>query len=703
MSLVYKIYGVNTTTNKNSFKGNVSSDNLSETSGGGIYDGYFHFIKANNNKLTISPTAYDDYYESWNKNIFIKFIPTSLTESYDIFYQDNGEAGLTNKKLYVYITNGTLYFELNLGGTVYTTSRADFLIAGDLGVELCCWFGFNRSGNNHNTYVFKNESQFASTTTIYSNATAVDFTSVELSRTISFNETGNINDSYYVKDIVLGGAFPLTLIDNYQPYLNDDILPTTASEIVYTMANQDYSTTVINSGSAESVGDGTIVDETDFYVVDPVIVNGTSYHKMFDNNVHNNILSTENISTAVTPYTIPSCEYLYDRVAIMRERAREEANIKTNYTFCYDINDDYYTNYMCVGTRQYVPWFFLYDSRDMVDSTIGYCSNIDVTQNNIPVASVITEYTLGTWMTDFKRKLFGTHKTTAVELDGSVTVQLHRDTKTYSNLDTYLHTYYRPGYVVPMSGITINELTDSVFNICGDYWGMPHAHQFIDVIDKDYTGHRYFDLRISNNDTVDFNQIGTNTFTYEFSSWNYKTVPLRWIKTSADYYKKINPSAMRVVPGTYQAFFDYEQSLLRNTDNTWNLIPFKKVVTLGYFVFITDTLTNKFTIYDTYIDYNDDEIDMTGNPSTDSFIKFSQQSSYKFFTLPNTLSPTQEYVISPIYSNIILAGQTSSFPTYKQVDGAPDRMEFNGIVPTKTNETKLVPKTKAKIHFKKIK
>lgn len=693
MSLVYKAVATKVTTNKNTFSGNVSSDNLSVSTGGSIYDNYFHFIKENDNKLTLSTTAYDDYFNSWTKNIFMKFIPTSLTETYDIFYQSNGETGGDSKTIFVYIANGVLFFDLNLGGTPYSTARAEFITEDDLNTELCCWFGFNILGNDHRTYAFKNETQFGTTTTIYSNATAVDFTSVDENRIIAFNITGSINDSYYVKDIVLHGNFHLTYIDNYIPYLQYDVLPLTTSEIVYTMSNQNFSTTVINSGSAGSIGNGIIVDETNFYNI--VIPNTASYHKMFDNNIHNNILSTENISSNdAIPYTIPSCEYLAERQAIMKDKAREKAAEKTNYTFCYDINDDYYTNYMSVGTRTYVPWFFLYDSRGMVDSTTGYCSAIDLLNNNNVNSTVYAEYGNSgnrNWMVDFKRKLFGTHKISPLTIynDTAFRVQLHR-TEKWKPSFAWLQTY----------GSATNY--DSVYNICSDDWGVPGAFHFIDTIDVDYDGHRYFDLRISNNYNFEFTQIGSNTYTYDYVNWNYKTAPLRFNKTSLDYYKKINPSAMRIIPGTYQVFFDYEHSLLRNYDYDWNLIPYKKVVTLGYFIFIVDTSTNKFSIFDTYIDYNNEEIDMTANPADDTYFKYGQNSSYGYFTLPNDLTETQFYAVSPIYSNIILAGQTNVFPTYKRVGGALDRMEFNSKVPTKANATKLIPKTKAKIHFKKI-
>lgn len=687
MSLAYKNNSSNLVpANKNTFEGNVSSDKLSVSSGGGMYDGFFHFDASKDYYIKTGIAVFDEFLDGI-VSLCVKIIPKALTDIYYLYCQYNND---TNQ-MHIRISNDDLIVYLLDGATIVTHTFSNFIDINDVNniTSICITVGY--ASPTFTITAYKNNNAG-----IIGTASDAGFSWLadDPNRYISIGTTP-YGDDYYIKDIVLCNS--VLTAENINDYYTIDLLNSSA-EILYTMANQDYTSTVKNSGTLLTDGDAELLmtsgDPLDFYYLDPLVVNQNSFHKIMDNNIHNNILSTENISTAVTPYTIPSCEYLQERMNIMREETRVRANEDTNYTFSYDINDSHYTNYMCVGTRTYTPWFFLYDSRSMVDSTTGYCSNIDLMDNNTVQADILAEYgNSGTrsWMVNFRRKLFGTHKIDQQTINpfGYFDVQLHRDSK-HKKTNVWLQTY----------GSSTSY--DSVFNICGDDWGMPGAFHFIDVMDENYAGHRYFDLSIANNYTTDFNQVGTNTYIYEASNWTYKTAPLRFAKTDLDYYKKINPSAMYITPGTYQIFFDYKHTLQRTYDYDWNLIPFKKIVTLGYFIFIVDTSTNKFTVYDTYIDYsNTEEIDMTMNPSTDTYFKYGGNSSYSFITLP-ALSETQHYVISPIYSNIILAGQTSVFPTYKQVGDAPDRMEFNSKVPTKANETKLIPTTKAKIHIKRI-
>jgi hypothetical protein len=691
MSLVYKAVATKATTNKNTFSGNVSSDNLSVSTGGSIYDNTFFFDASKDYYIKAGSAVFDEF-TTFPITINEKIILSNLTSDYALFgmYSDNAGTQVLffrvyNDKIRMYIADGANNSTVD-SSAIFDTN--DINVITTLSISLVynttvSYLKIYKNGITTPIYTVN----FGSTTHVWSELSSERYIRIGIAA---------YDNSFYLKNILIDNTeIAIEDVSNYHTY---DIL-TYNTPIIYTMENQDYISTVKNSGTLLTTGDATLIKSdgefADFYHLDPLVPNTASYHKMFDNNIHNNILSTENISSNdVIPYTIPSCEYLAERQAIMKDKAREKAAEKTNYTFCYDINDDYYTNYMSVGTRTYVPWFFLYDSRGMVDSTTGYCSAIDLLDNNTVNSTVYAEYgNSGTrnWMVDFKRKLFGTHKISPLTIynDTAFRVQLHR-TEKWKPSFAWLQTY----------GSATNY--DSVYNICSDDWGVPGAFHFIDTIDVDYDGHRYFDLRISNNYNFEFTQIGSNTYTYDYVNWNYKTAPLRFNKTSLDYYKKINPSAMRIIPGTYQVFFDYEHSLLRNYDYDWNLIPYKKVVTLGYFIFIVDTSTNKFSIFDTYIDYNNEEIDMTANPADDTYFKYGQNSSYGYFTLPNDLTETQFYVVSPIYSNIILAGQTNVFPTYKRVGGALDRMEFNSKVPTKANATKLIPKTKAKIHFKKI-
>lgn len=687
MSLVYKAVATEATTNKNTFSGNVSSDNLSVSTGGSIYDNTFFFDASKNYYIKAGSAVFNEFLDGI-MSLCVKIIPKALNDVYYLYYQYNN----ATNRMVITIQNDDLIIYLLDGTTVVTHTFSSFIDINDINniTSICMTVGY--ASPTFTITAYKNGN--AGIVRTASDA-GFSWLADDPNRYISIG-MAPYWDNYYLKDVVLCNS--VLTAENIHDYYTMDLLNSSA-EIIYTMENQDYTSTVKNSGTLLTTGDATLIKSdgefADFYHLDPLVLNTASYHKMFDNNIHNNILSTENISSNdAIPYTIPSCEYLAERQAIMKDKAREKAAEKTNYTFCYDINDDYYTNYMSVGTRTYVPWFFLYDSRGMVDSTTGYCSAIDLLDNNNVNSTVYAEYGNSgnrNWMVDFKRKLFGTHKISPLTIynDTAFRVQLHR-TEKWKPSFAWLQTY----------GSATNY--DSVYNICSDDWGVPGAFHFIDTIDVDYDGHRYFDLRISNNYNFEFTQIGSNTYTYDYVNWNYKTAPLRFNKTSLDYYKKINPSAMRIIPGTYQVFFDYEHSLLRNYDYDWNLIPYKKVVTLGYFIFIVDTSTNKFSIFDTYIDYNNEEIDMTANPAVDTYFKYGQNSSYGYFTLPNDLTETQFYVVSPIYSNIILAGQTNVFPTYKQVDGALDRMEFNSKVPTKANATKLIPKTKAKIHFKKI-
>jgi hypothetical protein len=691
MSLVYKAVATKATTNKNTFSGNVSSDNLSVSTGGSIYDNTFFFDASKDYYIKAGSAVFDEF-TTFPITINEKIILSNLTSDYALFgmYSDNAGTQVLffrvyNDKIRMYIADGANNSTVD-SSAIFDTN--DINVITTLSISLVynttvSYLKIYKNGITTPIYTVN----FGSTTHVWSELSSERYIRIGIAA---------YDNSFYLKNILIDNTeIAIEDVSNYHTY---DIL-TYNTPIIYTMENQDYISTVKNSGTLLTTGDATLIKSdgefADFYHLDPLVPNTASYHKMFDNNIHNNILSTENISSNdVIPYTIPSCEYLAERQAIMKDKAREKAAEKTNYTFCYDINDDYYTNYMSVGTRTYVPWFFLYDSRGMVDSTTGYCSAIDLLDNNTVNSTVYAEYgNSGTrnWMVDFKRKLFGTHKISPLTIynDTAFRVQLHR-TEKWKPSFAWLQTY----------GSATNY--DSVYNICSDDWGVPGAFHFIDTIDVDYDGHRYFDLRISNNYNFEFTQIGSNTYTYDYVNWNYKTAPLRFNKTSLDYYKKINPSAMRIIPGTYQVFFDYEHSLLRNYDYDWNLIPYKKVVTLGYFIFIVDTSTNKFSIFDTYIDYNNEEIDMTANPADDTYFKYGQNSSYGYFTLPNDLTETQFYAVSPIYSNIILAGQTNVFPTYKRVGGALDRMEFNSKVPTKANATKLIPKTKAKIHFKKI-
>ena len=519
------------------------------------------------------------------------------------------------------------------------------------------------------------------------------------------NYTGS---SYYsdfvLKDYVItDGILSSTDITAYN---NGDLL-TNIAKYVYVVIGQNYDGTILNIGSEGASGNGVLyVDDNDyesFFSTNTISINSTSFHKMFDENISNNILTTNNLNNLIfSEFTIPTCDYLYDRMLNLKTEAKIKAEQDTNYTFSYDINDDYYTNYICCGTRNYVPWFFLYDSRHMVDTTTGYCEVIDLMRNNTVQSTILAEYgkTSGSrlWMNNFQRKLFGGHKisTQTIYDDVQFDVQLHRTTKTYTT-NIWLHTWGTTQY-------------DSVFNICGDSWGIPYANHFIDPIDTSYDGHRCFELKISNNYNIEngFNEINTSGSVYSLDSsntWNDNTIALRFNKVG-DYYKKINPGAMKITHGLYQIFFDYKHTLQRENDYVWNNIPLKKIVTLGYIVYIVNTSTSKYTVFKTHIEYDDGEIDMTSDPNTDGFFKYGGNSSYSFINLPDLANDNLFYVISPIYSNIILAGQTETtaltYPTYKKVGGAPDRMEFNSIVPTKSNTSKLIPKTRAKIHFKRL-
>jgi len=710
MSKIYKNNsndGVNLFVGGRGITNSVIDNNLNDI----LHDNYFFFDATNDYYIDCGTDAYDATYPSFatrRHTISFKIMVSEIDKEYVLFDKNNGTddhymkvwiSGATNK---INISNkspSTAEEILETTNAIISVTDIDTPITISIG---CLEKGL--FGTYYNQFkIFKNGvliQEITSTTPIF------NFDKTNVNRYMKIG-TDSYTTDWYLKEVWIYSQ--LLYAENLIEYHNNGVLAIQIpySYIIYNMANQnDYDSVIYNSGTFLSAGNGTLIktlgDYDGFYIVASYTINEKSYYKIFDTNINNNILSTKNIYKSSEDvegiYSVPSCEYLSSRFYTYREEARTHAQSETNESFGYNINDDYYTNYMCCGTRLYVPWFFLYDARPFVDTATGGCINIEIRKSNNVNSTVAAQYGktdgMRLWMENFQRKLTGAYRNgSQLPSDYDHSVQYSTNKKTLAKeYPLYPYTWHPNRY--------------PIWNIVDYFYdGMDIYAHYVDVIDSEYTGHRYFDLKIYNNSIEKFTQMGSNSYTPQSGLTSTpKEFDVRlWTKV-ANYYNKPHNGAMRVPFGTYQILFNVNHSLKRTSEYNWNLLPFKKVVTTGYMVYVCDTTTNKYDIIKTYWNYDDSEIDMTTLPSQENpedWYKTNISSQYTFLTLPE-LDSSKFYVIQPLYSNIILAGQTNLFPTHASNGDKPDTMVFNGYVPNKANIDKLIPKTNVSIQFKKI-
>jgi len=709
-SLVYK--NSSTSDNKLVTGVDINSNNIQISTGGGLMDGYFFYDASYQFTTAISDTNAFDYFKNIGTLFACHFIPSALDETYELFYQHNNKASDDDQYIKIYILDGDLKIDIKgqQGTTAHTlNTKTNFIDSDDLNTKVSIIVHIYDDDLGALDWVVHKNGE---TSVGYNDDVPFTFDITDPGRYIKFGQlTGYAHDLYMTNIIIRDLGFTSQQKRDY----HNGSLFTTSSEIVYYGGGQftDIDNTIVyNSGTDSSVGDADLTQGTDsgnedeFFIDEPLVVSEVSYHKMFDGDIHNNIMTTANIGADLLtdgskPNKTYTTDYLNGQINEIKAEALTQALVDENKSFGYTINDDYCTAYLCclkgTGADELTSIQCVFNNR-YYDSTHGYCSQVRPCNDSTTWTAVDTEYIGYEWMNNFQRKWFGMYKENTLDShlpDNAYFVVNWAD----YGIDNSYHTRYVGGWNFYANTVVYNNYHH--VNIFDTH----HTNKFfvVDNIDNSVVADRHPDIRVSNNadDTNFFHQIGADA-PYVYDSQATARTIGDSIFDRLKVGKSIDANSMIIPEGRYMVNMNYSQFMKRATTYPWDEIPFKKIVTLGYFIFRVDTTTNKFSVYDYYIDFNDGgELDLMDVDVDALEWATDENTSYKFFDIPSVSNDL--YIFSPIYSNVIIAGKTGHFPTLVDPKGTNNKgYYFEGKVPLFENEDKLVPKTTARFTIKKI-
>jgi len=705
MSLVYKN---ESTSNQNFVAGPTIDYSMISDHTSSIYNGYFLFSNPLQAKISMSTAIYDLF--NVNRTICNNIIAGSLSQTYDLFYQHNGVTDpLLDKYLRVSIVNSDLIISLY---PIINKTFSDFITTADLNLSTSFCITIEKTaipgGFQYEILVRKNSEPIRQYT--YETATDWDLTSIDGDRFIGFNI--GLNNTYYSKDIVLySDILSTTEIQNYNAI---GYLPSSKAEIIYTMPFQNFTTTVINSGTEGTDGDGTlsITSPTgeEFYINIATEIVEKSIHKMFDGDAYKNILSTENITNDIEIYSttnVNNCEFLAQQMTEIINEAEISANSIENKSFGYVISDENFSQYMTCGKLDYgitgapnVYCLFLPRGIYSASNGPGYCTQLLFGTNWSTYLNYFNnEYGHSPydnlWMNNFKRKWLGFEATTnwvSISVTDNTSVGTTSAPWGYDYKDVIVNS--SSDYDIFLENL--RRKTSYLYrkNIFYNADGASTPWNYIDYISENNTN---MNLSIINNSPTTFRTVGAVTssasaYVHENSEKNSSWYMKR------NNYKKLDDGGMIVPSGDYMATFNHTQSLSKPTaSNTWDKLNLrlKKILTTGYYILKVNSTNNQFTVHDSYINFeHDDEIELL---PTEQF-GIDTNTSYKYFNIPDV--DGYFYVFIPLYSNIIAVNSTATFPISAQVYDPQRYVKFfSSITPTAGG---LYPKTLCKYTIKKI-